>query len=120
MSLCDFIDACEIGELEKAQHIFEKNPHYINEQDNIMIPCSRGHLEMVKWLYSVHKPDNLSIVMACLYACENNHLDIVQFICSEDKEKILSTLSLFEAACVRSQLETAKWLLTKIILDAIS
>ncbi len=113
---------CKMGNLPLLQYIFNKYEigYYYNYLNMLfIISCEHGHLEMAKWLYSVHKNTDkkkLSGSTKKLYESNKNVWRNSSRSFEEIREYVRSDCSLdintaFVCACMHDQIEVTEWLL---------
>lgn len=77
--------------------------------------CSKGHLEMAKWLVSIKSRINIrSYNKAFIYSCENGHLGIAKWLLSINPAINIRLRydESFRHSCRNGHLEVVKWLLS--------
>jgi len=119
----DVKQECKIGNLPLLQYIFDKYEiGYLFDYLNMLfiISCEYGHLEMAKWLYSVHKNTDkkkLSGSKEKLYESNKNVWRNSSRSFEEIREYVRADCSLdintaFVCACMHDQIEVTEWLLS--------
>lgn len=113
-----FIEACRIGNLESVQKMYLEYSSINNSGDDTVAPfwaaCSKGHLDVCKWLYQVYPniSDYHIINGPFCDACINGHLDVVVWLLNLRPN--ISTADnysyAFKSACLRGHLDVAKYL----------
>jgi ankyrin repeat protein len=122
-----FIELCENGDLDGAQQCYQLNPNiniFLNidiSENAFRIACSKGHLEIAKWLLLV-KPDiNISANNGYAFriACSEGHLEVTQWLHLVNPTiiSISQSIYLFILVCEKGYLEMAKWLFQIYLYD---
>jgi hypothetical protein len=119
----DVKQECKYGNFPLLKCIFNKYEiGYLFDYLNMLfiISCEYGHLEMAKWLYSVHKNTDkkkLSESEEKLYESNKNVWRNSSRSFEEIREYVRSDCSLdintaFVCACMNDQIEVTEWLLS--------
>lgn len=111
--------ACHEGNLEMAKFVYSiliKGTFHLD--DIILDTCYTGCLDILQWIDSFEKIDNLNELF--ISACENGYIDIVQWLIEEKKYKFRNT-SIIEKLCLKefqdSDLDDARKLCDKMHLE---
>ena len=80
-----FIDACENGNLDVAQWLYQIKPTIdisVDQEAAFCYACQNGHLDVAQWLYQIKPTIDISAKKkeAFRKACENGHLDVAQWL----------------------------------------
>ena len=85
--MTDFIEACKLGNLDKAKSIVQANPEqniHAESDFAFQLACMHGHLEVAQWLVnyvvSIKSPIDIHAEsdFAFRWACWAGHLDLAQ------------------------------------------
>jgi hypothetical protein len=114
-------DYCIImGKIDESKYLYEKNNGLFSITRSIQIACSNGHLELLKWLYSltqyIHEAYSIYIFLNC--ACFNNYLDVAKWLHTVHRfYDAKKNTYLFEDCCKRGLLNIAQWIYEKLSLN---
>ena len=91
----EFVNLCEIGNLDEIKKFLNKNPnfdiHYFNEFA-FQTACKNNQLKVVKWLIDTYDDINYHACneLAFRWACHNGHLEVAFFLKKKFPETFIS------------------------------
>ena len=117
--ICDFVFACQRGDLDIAKSLFEQHPTIdvsFNNEYAFRYACIDGKLNTAKWLLEIKPTINMYVNNQTLfqYTCANGHLPVAKWLLEIKPSIDISGNNdwAFRTACKNGHLEVAEWLVT--------
>jgi aerobic-type carbon monoxide dehydrogenase small subunit (CoxS/CutS family) len=114
MSVINFIDLCEKGNLDEAKQMLKLNPTInssANNKEAFCGACSEGHLAVAKWLLEINPKMSVDECEFC-DACTNGHLAVARWLLEINPNMNISAFNdwSFRLSRQNDYLLVAEWL----------